>query len=581
MRRNLQAILGGLLITAISIADTFSQQIDYKGFPEWSWQKQGETEYYLYTPTNLKAGEKYPIVLFMHGCCGEDNHATLRNAVDPPIRMWHSFGANTQRIPTYLISPKTRRGWSQHIENLKAVMDDLVQNHQGDPQRIYVTGFSMGGQGTWSFISKYPEYFAAALPMGMDFRGDADIVKDVPVWTNRGETDWYARHLGSKVAEIRELNGGPADSSNWVTGVNPRITTFEGVGHGVQWVAASTQDLVGWAYSKVNDGNKYPTVFFTSPAYKHEVTEGATVPVKVEATDKDGRIDKVEVYLNGKRVETLKGNKLSTTIKAPKGDSKIEAIAYDDKGKTATATTVVRVNIPVTIAAQKLASANQGEYFVQKLNAVGNGTVSYTLNDSAQLAEGLQLLNNGTIKGIPVKDGSYAFSVTATDENGDTSERAISLEVKKKKPGTVVVTHAKSYAGKTFGVSEVRIGEMPHSDRNEDEVTISQVGEYKGLTLIQTHANDTINATPYYMEFEVDEDVIVYVAYEKLDNLFTSTVPDWLKGYRKESGDQIVAQYFYYDVYSKEFPKGKITLPDAEEKKNGVNTNYFVMVRKR
>jgi hypothetical protein len=83
------------------------------------------------------------------------------------------------------------------------------------------------------------------------------------------------------------------------------------------------------------------------------------------------------------------------------------------------------------------------------------------------------------------------------------------------------------------------------------------------------------------MEFEVDEDVKVYVAYERLDNLYSSTIPDWLKGFHKEKSEQIVTQYFYYDVYSKEFPKGKITLPNAEEKQNGVNTNYFVMVKKK
>src|SRR5690606_24519682 len=125
MHRYMQAMLSLMTLIAGSV---LAQEIDYKGFPQWSWHKQGETEYYRYTPSDLKPGERYPIVLFMHGCCGDDGPATLRNAVDPPIRMWHNFGANTQRIPTYLISPKTRRGWSQHIENLKAVMDDLVLN---------------------------------------------------------------------------------------------------------------------------------------------------------------------------------------------------------------------------------------------------------------------------------------------------------------------------------------------------------------------------------------------------------------------------------------------------------------------
>lgn len=135
-------------LLCLSLTNTSLAQIDYKGFPEWSWHKQDSTEYYLYTPSQKSASGLYPIVLFLHGCCGDSYHATLRNTVDPPVRMWHNYGANTQAEPTFVIAPATSRGWRQHIENLKAVMDDLVQNHHGDPQRIYITGFSMGADGT-------------------------------------------------------------------------------------------------------------------------------------------------------------------------------------------------------------------------------------------------------------------------------------------------------------------------------------------------------------------------------------------------------------------------------------------------
>ena len=152
-----------LFILAFLLSNHIIAQIDYKGFPQWSWHKEDSTEYYLYTPSNMKPGEKYPIALFMHGCCGENYHATLRNTVDPPLRMWHNFGANTQSIPTFIIAPATSRGWVQHFNNLKKVMDELVANHNGDPQRIYVCGFSMGGDGTFKIIQQYPDYFAAAI----------------------------------------------------------------------------------------------------------------------------------------------------------------------------------------------------------------------------------------------------------------------------------------------------------------------------------------------------------------------------------------------------------------------------------
>src|ERR1044072_2930543 len=104
----------------------FSQQIDYKGLPQWTWHKEDSTEYYLYTPSNMQEGKKYPVAVAMHGCCGEDYHARLRNSVDPIVRMWHNFGANTQAVPTYIIAPATSHGWQQHFKNLKKVIDELI-----------------------------------------------------------------------------------------------------------------------------------------------------------------------------------------------------------------------------------------------------------------------------------------------------------------------------------------------------------------------------------------------------------------------------------------------------------------------
>ena len=182
----LNSILCLVFLSVVTVSE--AQRIDYKGFPQWSWGKKDSTEFYIYSPSGTKVGEKYPVVLFLHGCCGDDYHATLRNAVDPPVRMWHAFGENTQRIPTYIISPKTKVGWRQHIENIKAVIDSLINKSNADAQRIYISGFSMGAQGTWEFVERYPDYFAAAIPMGMDFAGkDPAKFKDIPIWTIRGE----------------------------------------------------------------------------------------------------------------------------------------------------------------------------------------------------------------------------------------------------------------------------------------------------------------------------------------------------------------------------------------------------------
>ncbi len=89
-------------------------------------------------------------------------------------------------------------------------MDELITRQQGDASRIYVTGFSMGGEGTYLIIQKYPGYFAAAIPMGMGFKGDSSKLKNIPLWANQGETDWFSRNMKEDVA------GSP--SFEWIYG---------------------------------------------------------------------------------------------------------------------------------------------------------------------------------------------------------------------------------------------------------------------------------------------------------------------------------------------------------------------------
>ncbi len=556
-------------------------QIDYKGFPQWSWNKQDSTEYYLYTPSATNKTGLFPIVLFLHGCCGESYHATLRNTVDPPVRMWHNFGANTQKEPTYIISPATSRGWKQHIPNLKRVMDDLVKNHQGDPKRIYITGFSMGASGTWEFLQQYPGYFAAALPMGMNFQGDRKKVKDIPTWTNRGETDYYARNLPADVWEIRKLNGDNIDSNqNWVTGVNPRFTSFQNYGHGVQWVAASTQDLTGWAYSKVNDGNIYPVVFFKNPTYKQIVLKGSQLKVEVQASDPDGSISKIVIRVNGREHAQLLKEPFTTTILAPAGDVIIEATAYDDKGKTSTATTLIKSDTKTRMLTLELPFARQGAFYEKQLSALGNGAIEFSLGVKTSLPAGLGFNKNGVLSGIPQTAGYYAFEIVAKDEDGDSAMVKYSLSVQRKNAGEILVSNIINDSGVHFPVSKLRLGVPTHFNKDDDEVTISNTAGYEGMTYIQGNAKDTNRTSTNYLSFDIDEDARVYVAYEKKDHLSASTIPQWLQKWHKEPAQQIVAQYFYYDIYYKDFPKGKVILPGADEKRNNISKNYFVLVRK-
>ncbi len=584
LKKRLTVVIAILCMPVLLLA----QGIDYKGFPQWSLQKKDSTEYALYTPTKMELGKKYPIALFMHGCCGKDYHASLRNAVDPPVRMWHNFGANTQQVPTYIISPATSQGWQQHFKNLKAVMDDLVANHQGDPQRIYVCGFSMGGRGTYQIIQAYPNYFAAAIAMGMDFSGDSTLVKDIPLWMNQGETDWWTRNMRKQVAAIRVLNGLAADTgSTWITGVNPRYTNFKGIGHAEQWPSATKQDITGWAYSKINDGNKYPTVYFSPAAYPVNTEAGKPVKLSIYAADPDGSISKVALYVNNVLFRTLKKAPYEVLIKPVAGDNLIEAVAYDNKGKQTTGITIVKVNIQPALISKTIAASNAGEYYYTKLGAKGNGELIFSLKANSSMPEGIRLYPDGTIKGITAATGNFKFEIELKDEDDEICDATYSLLVNAKKTGNVLVSDITSASGAKYRLGKMMLNEAPFFNSKDavlttdlEEINFSDVNGYDGLTFIQTNVNDADTSLADFLSFTVDEDAVVYVAYEKLNNTMKSTIPAWLNDFAKEKGE-IAAQYRYFDVYSKKYSKGSITLPAAEAKRNNVSSNYFVMIKKQ
>ncbi|MEP7277396.1 MAG: putative Ig domain-containing protein [Bacteroidota bacterium] len=559
--------------------------IDYKGFPQWSWQKEDSTEYYIYTPSNIQAGKRYPIVLFLHGCCGTDNHATLRNAVDPPVRAWHNFGENTQSVPTYIIAPGTSRGWRQHFTALKKVMDDLIKNKQGDPQRVYITGFSMGGAGTWDFITRYPGFFAAAIPLGANANADAVKAINIPIWTSIGELDPNAKKLRASVTALRNAIGDYVDSNqSWVTGSNPRFTQFTGMGHGIQWKAVTKQDITGWAYSKLNNGNNYPNVVFITPTYRQKIRKGSMVDSEVNAFDSDGGIRKIMVYINNVYLKTINKTPYRFSFKAGDGDTKIEATAYDDKGKTATATTWIKADNKPTLSTAVLPYARQGALYNSRIMASGNGHLRFGVNEA--LPKGLILYPDGLIKGLPSETGTFIIKANIKDEDGDETNINLPLEIKNKRVNELIPREVITNEGKKLPVSKMIYGETPNFNSRDtvfstdtDELNFSGLGNFYGLSFIKTDPSDANNKDNDYLSFTIDQDAELLVAYEKTGKQFSSTIPSWLESFTKIDNAEIVNQYRYYGIYSKKLKKGTITLQGADAKNNKVQSNYFLMFR--
>ena len=144
-----------------------------------------EMDYLTYTPQgyNEDVEKKWPLVVFLHGSGEQGNDLEKIKVHGPPMLVEQG-----KQFPFLLISPQAKKGWDEDF--LIAMVKDFVEKHRVDENRIYLTGLSMGGYGTWRLATKYPNYFAAIAPIcgGGDPR-EAWKLRHTPVWCFHGALD--------------------------------------------------------------------------------------------------------------------------------------------------------------------------------------------------------------------------------------------------------------------------------------------------------------------------------------------------------------------------------------------------------
>jgi predicted peptidase len=144
-----------------------------------------EMDYLLYLPKDYGKGEKdWPLVLFLHGS-GESGTDLDKVKLHGPPKLI----AAGKDFPCIVVSPQSRRfGWEPQA--LHALLDEVAANYKVDRDRIYVTGLSMGGMGTWALAVSRPDRFAALIPIcGAGNPADAGKLKNLPIRIFQGAKD--------------------------------------------------------------------------------------------------------------------------------------------------------------------------------------------------------------------------------------------------------------------------------------------------------------------------------------------------------------------------------------------------------
>jgi predicted peptidase len=157
--------------------------------------RRASMRYLYFLPADYAAApaKRFPLILFLHGA-GERGTDLRRVAVHGPPKV-----AQTRPdFPFMVVSPQCPEGRAWDDAALLALLDDVLQRYRVDPKRVYLTGLSMGGYGTWSLGLSHPERFAAIAPIcggGSSLKvllPDAERaarLRELPVWAFHGVKD--------------------------------------------------------------------------------------------------------------------------------------------------------------------------------------------------------------------------------------------------------------------------------------------------------------------------------------------------------------------------------------------------------
>jgi predicted peptidase len=224
---------------------------------EFRGDSGGTLLYRLMKPIDYQFGKKYPLIVFLHGAGerGDDNLITLVHGA-------REFALEERRrqYPAYVLIPQCpkEKKWvevdwklpeskmpeqpSDSMGLVKALIDTMVESAGVDETRIYITGLSMGGYGTWDAIARYPNFFAAAIPIcGGGDPATVERYRDLPLWCFHGTKDKSVPvHRSQEMIKALKDAGG-----------DPKYTEYPDAEHDSWTRTYANPEIYEWLFSQV------------------------------------------------------------------------------------------------------------------------------------------------------------------------------------------------------------------------------------------------------------------------------------------------------------------------------------------
>lgn len=214
--------------------------------------------YQVFVPADWTSHEKWPVILFLHGSGerGNDGLAQTQVGIGGAVR------SHPERFPAVVVMPQCRKDarWTDPAMEAQslAALDQSIKDFHGDPDRVYLTGLSLGGYGSWALAAKYPGKWAAAVIIcgGIRFKSDRSVSEDaasklyadtaqkigpkLPLWVFHGGADPTV-----PVTESRNMVG-----QLKALGSQVKYAEYEGVEHNSWDKAYAEPDLPTWLFAQ-------------------------------------------------------------------------------------------------------------------------------------------------------------------------------------------------------------------------------------------------------------------------------------------------------------------------------------------
>ncbi len=194
-----------------------------------------ERRYVVYVPYEYEPAREWPLVLFLHGAGerGDDGLIQSEVGIGRAIRRW------SERFPCIVVMPQCPRGvwWDKALPHAELAMEQTRAEYRIDPARVYLTGLSMGGYGTWLIGAREPVQYAALMPIcGGGEPGDAKELARTPIWAFHGGKDGTVKPEESRrmVEAVKKAGG------------DVQYTEFPDLSHNSWDAAYSDKDAIAW-----------------------------------------------------------------------------------------------------------------------------------------------------------------------------------------------------------------------------------------------------------------------------------------------------------------------------------------------